>query len=375
MYIKKFIDKVLLIATDVIDKFIIHHRRNVEKRKFRDPRRMAIWKSVELTADQKQEIDDFYLEHYGQKVPTIWHRHFMAYCGRFDKAFIPELIYIPEFEYFMNPYKEYVSVLSDKNCLYSFAKRARVKMPKPILFNQKGFIWGDGVKGRAFIKPTVDSCSGRGCRIIDIDDGNVDKVSGESIESIVSEYGNDYVIQEIVSCHNSIADIYPNGVNTFRIITYRWKNEIKHIPSIMRIGRGGSFIDNAHAGGMFIGIYEDGSLCPVAFTEFKECFTKHPDTNVVFNGYKIDLFPKVLEAACEMHKIVPQVGVVNWDFTIDAEGDPLLIEANTSGGSIWLSQMAHGVAPFGEDTADILQWLRKNKKCKKTKRELYYYGK
>lgn len=275
----------------------------------------------------------------------------------------------------MNPYVDYVNVIADKNILSSFARSVGCKMPKTIQSCQKGFVSGEQVRGKAFIKPSVDTNSGYGCRIIDIDNNGKDIITNESFDFIISRYGGDYVIQEVVSCHKSISKIYSQGVNTFRIITYRWKDKIKHIPSVMRIGRGGNYLDNAHMGGVFLGIKDDGTLCPTAFTEFKESFEKHPDTNVVFDGYKIGLFPLVLEAAHKMHAIIPQIGLINWDFTIDAEGHPLLIEANTAGGSIWLTQMAHGTAAFGEDTAEILQWMRKMKKLKKTRRKIYYYGK
>ena len=76
-----------------------------------------------------------------------------------------------------------------------------------------------------------------------------------------------------------------------------------------------------------------------------------------------------------MHEMVPQIGVVNWDFTVDEKGEPVLIEANISGGSVWLPQMAHGVGAFGEQTKEVLQWLRFMKKLKPSERKAYVGGK
>ena len=130
----------------------------------------------------------------------------------------------------------------------------------------------------------------------------------------------------------------------------------------MRIGQGGNFLDNAHAGGMFIAVDNDGTLHKKAFTEFRNEYTQHPDTKIKFEDYKIDLFPEVIKAAIQMHESVPQIGCCNWDFTIDITGTPMLIEANMNngkqGGGIWLIEMAHGVGAFGDNTAEILQWLR-----------------
>lgn len=53
----------------------------------------------------------------------------------------------------------------------------------------------------------------------------------------------------------------------------------------------------------------------------------------------------------------PQLGIISWDLTVDQNGEIVLIEANTRGQGIWISQMAHGCAPFGENTADILRYV------------------
>lgn len=91
---------------------------------------------------------------------------------------------------------------------------------------------------------------------------------------------------------------------------------------------------NAHAGGMFIALDEDGSLHTTAFTEFKEQYEEHPDTHIRFDECKVALLQRVIETAERMHRSIPQLDVVNWDFTLDEDGTPLLIEANVLGGGI-----------------------------------------
>ena len=124
---------------------------------------------------------------------------------------------------------------------------------------------------------------------------------------------------------------------------------------------------------MFIAVDNDGTLHKTAFTEFNTQFTEHPDTHVKFEGWKIHPFPEVLKAARKMHEAIPQVGVINWDFTIDEAGEAILMEGNMLSGSIWLIEMAHGKAVFGEDTAEILQWTRKMKSMKQSNRPAYRF--
>ena len=134
-------------------------------------------------------------------------------------------------------------------------------------------------------------------------------------------------------------------------------------------------MDNAHAGGMFIAINDDGTLHETAFTEFNDQYTKHPDTGFVFNEAKISNFDKVMKAATDLHGAIPQIGIVNWDFTIDQDGDPVLIEANMNNGkqsgSIWLPEIAHGKGAFGKNTKEILQYLKSVRGIPKSKQKEY----
>ena len=77
-------------------------------------------------------------------------------------------------------------------------------------------------------------------------------------------------MQELITCHESIRKLYPDSVNTFRVISYLWKGNIEMMPIIIRIGQGGNYIDNAHAGGMFCAVNDDGSMGDHAVTEFND---------------------------------------------------------------------------------------------------------
>ncbi len=384
--IKTVAKKGLIVADDFIDDMKVWHLRKGEFRKYTSPKRKAIYETVTLTDAQKKEIDDLFTSSYGEKIPYTWHRHFTAFTGKFDKNYIPELLFVPEFEHFMNSNRPYIEAFADKNVTPMIAKVGRVLSPTVFLSCTEG-IATDGFRllskeevkellfdiGEAFIKPSVETGSGKGCSVIDIHNG-IDSVSGETVDDLLKHIGNNYVVQERLVCHSSIQKIYSHSVNTFRVITYRWKDRIYTMPVIMRIGRGNSTIDNAHAGGMFIAVNDDGTLHKTAFTEFRDTFDAHPDTNLIFDRYRIDNFDKVLAAALHLHSLVPQLGVYNWDFTINTDGDPVLIEANTEAGSIWMAQMSHGCGVFGDLTSDVLSWTGKMKRLKKSKRKEFAFG-
>ena len=98
--------------------------------------------------------------------------------------------------------------------------------------------------------------------------------------------GQSVVVQECIAQNEQLNKLYPDAVNTFRVITYIWNGKIYHVPLALRIGQGGSFLDNAHAGGMFIGVSDEGELGNIAFTESGLHFEEHPDTNIKFDAFK-----------------------------------------------------------------------------------------
>ena len=370
---------------DLGERFLILFQIIYERLKYRGKKTSWIWKSVKLTKEQKRAIDKFYKENYGKKIPYTYHRLFTGFTGNFDEKYIPEMLYAPYLERFLTD-QSYGNVFTNKNTLAVFARGLNVKMPQNIVVCNKGVYYdcdfnrislSDAERilnavGKVFVKGTTESCGGQGCKIADFVDG-IEKNTGLSVGETLYSLGSNFCILELVVCHDSISRIYPNSVNTFRIITYILEGEVYYCPIIMRIGLGGSFIDNASAGGIFIAVDDDGTLHKSAFTEYRKEYRVHPDTNIVFEGQKVEHLDKVIELAKRLQFAIPQAAVVNWDFTIDKNGDPVLIEANmrndVQAGSIWLPQMAHGKGAFGDNTAKVLQYIRRAKKVSYTKRK------
>ena len=138
---------------------------------------------------------------------------------------------------------------------------------------------------------------------------------------------------------------------------------IRTVPEVHIVG-----IDNMND-------YYDVSIKEYRLEEIEKCAAEHPDTHLKFEGYQIPLFPEVLEAAYKMHGVIPQIGCINWDFTINKEGEPVLIEANMKDGGVWVVEMAHGHDPFGEKTAEILRWIRMMKHTPTDQYQKYAFGK
>lgn len=362
------LSKIREIFENIIEKLYREGQLHGEKKKINDSRRVEIYNEVNLTNEQKKKIDIFFQENYGQRVPDLWHRLYQSFTGHFDEKYLPEYLFSSLIEPSWNS-KKYRDALSDKNLLGIYCTGLD-NVRQPIIFGSyvsglyrdcklnvisfSEFLTSIEEVGEAVIKPTVESGSGKNIQFVNLKNG-FDLYSKKSIYTIIKEYNGDFNIQECIKNSEILSKIYPKSVNTFRIITYIWGGKIHHMPVSLRIGQGGNRLDNAHAGGMFIGVDDDGSLSSCAFTEFKKVFHTHPDTGFVFEGYLIPQVPFLIQAAKKMHARVPQLKIMSWDLTLDKDDGIILVEVNTIGQTVWFPQMANGKSAFGNNTAEILQ--------------------
>lgn len=342
-------------------------RKNIKKKK-------ALIDKVELTSEQKAEIQEFYKKHYGKSIPFHWHRLYQSYTGQYRKDYFPEMLFSTKLEPLMNPYRE-AEFLGDKNWLPSlFFGIEGLHIPKTYGACVRGvcYVDGEGVVardtlldnlkniGKCVIKKTVDTSSGRDVEVCDICDGK-DTISGKSLEDIVKAFGKNYVIQELISQSAEIARLNQTSFNTFRVMSYICDGEVYVCPIALRLGRNNAAKDNIHYGGICVGVKPDGTLRDEAYSEYGEAVTEHPDSHVEFSGYTV--LPngtKILEdIARRLHSRVLHLGILSWDLGIDEEGKVVLIEMNSSGQSAWFCQMVNGESLFGENTSKILQMIKK----------------
>lgn len=81
-----------------------------------------------------------------------------------------------------------------------------------------------------------------------------------SPEQYLRSLGDNFIIQERVKQHAEIAKLNPSSLNTFRIVTYRERDNVYILNVTLKIGHKGEVVDNGHAGGYFVGTNEDGTL-------------------------------------------------------------------------------------------------------------------
>jgi len=184
------------------------------------------------------------------------------------------------------------------------------------------------------IKPSVGSSGGKGIVFLE-------KENFHTLNSVLGNMSN-CVIQEVIGQHRVLSDLHPESLNTIRIMTMLDDNEVRILSSILRMGVGKSKVDNISSGGIACGIDEEGRLRDKAFNAKGICFKSHPETGD-FNGVLMPGFDKCIDV-CK--RTAPRFSrfsrLISWDFAINENSEPVLIEANLYGGELDFHQMCNG---------------------------------
>ncbi len=119
----------------------------------------------------------------------------------------------------------------------------------------------------------------------------------------------------------------------------------------MRIGSEGSSVDNTSSGGIYCHVNNEGFLNEKGyFGNGKYVF--ETDSKIVLKNFEIPHFHDVLSIIKDLHFQVPQFRMISWDFAIDQNNNPVLIEYNVRGQGMD-GQGTYGPL-FGRFTDEIL---------------------
>lgn len=314
---------------------------------------------VDLTKEQEQEIQAYWQGLVGYKVPTDWHRYFYARTGIYSVKYIPTSLYRLELTGRLNKLPWCVP-FSDKNL--NDIVLPDMKQPHTYLKNRNGYFYVEnkpvslddavlrcGDIGEVIIKPTLSS-HGNGVKKLHIHNGMVDE-KGTSLKDLLVKYKKDYLIQDLVKQHPDMNALNPDSINTIRIVTYRQGMDVYVLYAAIRIGRKGQQIDNESAGGISTKINMDGTLSKFAYGAPGQDKIETTDSGVRLDGYQVPSFEKALAVVKEQHLNLPFQDLVGWDICIDENGDPVMLEWNTTPE---LSQSAVGPA-FGDYTEMVVK--------------------
>ncbi len=212
------------------------------------------------------------------------------------------------------------------------------------------------------LKPSVGGESGQGIHMFVYstkEKAYISQRDGSRLtKDFLMDYNENFVLQKAVTQHPEMAKFNPTSVNTLRIGVYRsWKDEDPHVlASIMRVGKAGSFVDNAHAGGMFVGVdVESGKVGEKLYDQYGVSASVWNGIDYTGNDFVIPKWREIRDFVCEAARKIIHHRLYAFDICLDAKGTPVLIEYNLHSFSYWLF-MFTGQKPLGDYTDEIMEF-------------------
>ncbi|MBR5947731.1 MAG: hexapeptide transferase [Clostridia bacterium] len=297
-----------------------------------------------------------YWKKYGIKPDKFWYDIYCNGKEAYDPRYITDAVYyrniVPYFNKMMMR-----RAYTDKS-MYS-RLISDIKLPKTVVKNIGGYYFdGDGDNPISFedavklceneehliIKPSVYSGCGKGITFYD-----KNREGQQSIDSMFKEFKRGFVAQRLVEQHPDLAAVNSSSLNTIRVVTFKFKGETHVLSTLLRMGGVGSRVDNISAGGISCVIKPDGWLADRSVTRKSEWSDEHPG-GVKFRDIHVPNFDKVIETAKRTHAQLPYFDLIGWDFAVDKDGDPVMIEFNVMPES---NQISCGPT-FGDLTDEVL---------------------
>lgn len=208
-------------------------------------------------------------------------------------------------------------------------------------------------EGKVILKPSADSCSGNGISILCLSDER-------SCATLISEAGENYVIQELLSQSEKTKRFNPSSLNTFRVNSLNLNGRITIENIMFRHGRFDSVVDNAGAGGVCVGFDPDGNVVGKAIDAKLNEYDLTP-FGLRYTDLAIPEIQKICDVAISAHqKYLPMMGHAAWDFALNEEDEPVFIEVNLGWPGIMTEQLSSCRPIFGQRTQEAIDYVLAN---------------
>lgn len=173
----------------------------------------------------------------------------------------------------------------------------------------------------------MSSCCGDG--IYKIKKGSIPErdLDSKYIELLES----DTLLEQAITNGAGMERIHPESLNTIRVVTVRnvKSGTTTVFGAFLRMGRGKSTIDNAHAGGLFAQINpESGIIESEAISTNGERYQNHPDTGFKILGFQIPRWNEIKTICENAADIIPENYITGWDVVINQNEQIEIIEGN-----------------------------------------------
>jgi hypothetical protein len=136
------------------------------------------------------------------------------------------------------------------------------------------------------------------------------------------------LVEQCIESCEELKVFHPQSLNTVRVVTVSNKEKSAVFGSFLRTGVGDSIVDNAHAGGLFAQIdIQNGIIESEGIDVNGARLEKHPDTGIMFKGYRIPHWDLIVKTCCEAAKETGNP-ITGWDVAVNNKEEVELVEGN-----------------------------------------------
>lgn len=311
---------------------------------------------VRLTSDEKREIIQFYRS-CGYKVNTVYHQLYYTVTGEHNVNYLPDWMLSCELNRKLND-QRMIHAWTDKNYLERIIPEANC--PFTLIRNVNGMLFDHNFtpissvdaekilasEENVIVKPSVDSGGGMNVELFK---------SNKTYADIQKKFGLNFIVQRVLKQSKSTAVFNESSVNTIRIISLLWQNEVYICGITLRTGINGAITDNiSHGQGIAFGLYPDGMIKDVCYSN-EGLRYKTSEYFGISEDHRVVSVDKAVEFVKYTHQRLPYSKLVAWDIAVNEDASISLIEYNTKAIGITLFQYDSGPL-FGELTKDVLTY-------------------
>jgi len=357
---EKFRERIKTIV-----RYFIAQKTNLEVRRFNKKDNTPKFSYIKNVWNKNYSWDYYYQRHSNSER---------------SKYYVPYDYYTYKVQPYLNN-NEYSLYVFDKNMYDKVFGNMGVKLPKTF-FRCYNYVYMDGsycniddinsyvsnIDHNIIIKMANHTSGGKDVEKYIFKNGKLIHAGNNkefNVEELKNKFDGNFIVQEEIIQHKDLAKFHPYSLNSLRIESYRSvvTNEVHVLMGAMRFGSNKSFVDNVSNGGYAVGIKIDNNneakLREFCFQPFSnDKFSFHADTGIKFKDSIIPNFPLVVEAVKKLSNAIAYQRVISWDFSVDEEGKPVLIELNKTGG-IWGPQELNEAPFFGKFSEEVKEYLDK----------------
>ena len=303
-----------------------------------------------------------------RKSDLKWFDFYYSVYGKPDHNFISVPVYL---------YIE--TCLNDRMLNYAIKEKnfydkflTEIPTPTTVLRRINGFYYNDKFQKidkqnimtllythkKLILKPSIDTGAGRSIFLFENKDGIFDNGEFDLNPEFLDGFKKDFIIQEFVTQHSFFSQFNPSSNNTIKIFAYRSINDdsVNLLHTIFWVGAKGHFLDHDHWGGFGLSINDDNRIDKHAIDVYGN---KYESVNNIRLS-SLDKVPAMDEMRALSKKIANSIyygRLLALDFTVNIDGNPLLLDINCRSNGIHQYQMHNG-GLFKAFTKEILDYCQ-----------------